>query len=182
MKTVLALDISTSCTGVSIFQEGRLIKACSIETSSKKFDSVFDKMTHLLNEITLFCKGFDVNYIAAEAAFKKFAMGKSNASVLALLIGFNFCLVYNLTKIFSAKEIFIDVKNARKSVGLKMLKGADAKMIVYEYVSKKYPDLNWTHKKTGKPKDWTIDMADSIVIGEAVFLNKLIEKTDELQS
>lgn len=172
--SILALDISTSCTGVSIFDNGVLKKATAIETSSDKFDSVFDKMTHLLSKIEDFCKDESIAFVVAEAAFKKFATGRSNASVIALLVGFNFCLVYNLTQKLSAKEIFVDVKNARKTVGLKIPKGADAKAVVYEYVSKKYPQLDWPLKKTGNPKDWTIDMADSIVIGESAIINKLI--------
>lgn len=164
---ILALDISTSCTGWSYWRDKKLIEAGAIETPTEKFDSIFSKMDHAKNE--LHAKVLDLggaDLIVAESAFKKFANGKSSADVIAKLVGFNFCLTYSLTRLLDAKELFIDVKSARKTVGIKVPKGANAKLIVHKYASLKYPNLSWPTKKTGTPKDWTVDMADALVIGE----------------
>lgn len=172
---ILALDISTSCTGWSIFKDKDLLDCGAIQTptfdakSPKKFGfkTLFEKMDYVIKELESVCLKHKIDYVVAEAAFKKFAIGKSSADVLAKLIGFNFCLTYSICKKLSCKECFIDVKSARKKVGVKIPKGADAKECVYSFVKDLYPNLSWEVKKTGNPKDWTIDMADSIVIGLA---------------
>lgn len=166
MTKILALDISTSCTGWSYWDDKKLIEAGAIETPTDKYDSIFLKMDHVKEELYKKMNPLGVDLIVAESAFKKFASGQSSADVIAKLVGFNFCLTYTLTRLLKSKELFIDVKSARKTVGIKVPKGDNAKLIVHKYASAKYPNLDWPVKKTGTPKDWTIDMADALVIGE----------------
>lgn len=188
---ILALDISTSCTGWSLFEDGKLLQAGAIETPTAKptktvktkskkikieFKTLFEKMDYVVEKLSRIINqtNNNIDFIVAEAAFKKFAQGKSSADVIAKLIGFNFCLVYTLCNHHNIKEKFIDVKTARKSVGLTIPRGADTKKLVYKFVKPLFPQLDWPEKKTGNPQDWTIDMADALVIGmSAMGLNNL---------
>lgn len=167
MTKILALDISTSCTGWSYWKDKKLVEAGAIETPTEKFDSIFLKMDHAKDELYAKISSLGgADLIVAESALKKFTPGRSSADVIAKLVGFNFCLTYTLTRLLEAKELFIDVKSARKTVGIKVPKGANAKLIVHGYASARFPSLSWPVKKTGTPKDWTVDMADALVIGE----------------
>lgn len=175
---LLSLDISTSCTGWAVFSDNKLVLAGAIQTPTakpgekskiRKFNNLFEKMDFVIEQIKEIVKknNFDVKFVVAEAAFKKFAMGKSSANVIAMLIGFNFCLTYHIVRHFGATEKFLDAKNARKVVGISVKKGEDAKEKVMQFIEPKFSELSWPKKKTGTPVDWTIDMADAIVIGLA---------------
>lgn len=189
IQKFLALDISTSCTGYSFWEEVNgeicLIHAGAIETSTDDFDDINKKMDFVIDELNkrMSCYQISPDVIVAEAALKKFTRGKSTADTMAKLIAFNFCLCYSLSRSSDKKNPIsiehLDVRAARKAAGIiipKTIKDKkEIKKIVIEHWKKEHPDLAWDLKKTGNYKDYVGDMADSITIG-AAFSKKLLKK------
>lgn len=167
---LLSLDISTSCVGWSLYgQDKELIAAGAIQTDKCKSDELFVKLDYVVNEILNIIDKHNVKveYLAAEAALKMFAGGKTTANTMSKLISFNFGLCYTLTRRLGCKDVMLDVKSARKSLGIVVPKGAkDKKKYVIDKIKPMYPNLAWDLKKTGNYKDYCGDMADAIVIGE----------------
>lgn len=165
--TLLALDISTSKIGWSIFENKQLIKVGYIDLSKIKKDP-FSKLDEAIVEIDKLCALHKVTEAVAEAALQKFTAGKSSASTLNLLMAFNFALSYAIRN----KNITIShvsVAEARKKTGIKFVKkssSADKKELIRQYCEKKYSFLTWDKKKTGRYKDYSYDISDSIIIGE----------------
>lgn len=183
----LALDISTTCTGFSFWEEVNdeiiLIEAGAIESPTEKFPTLEQKMDFVVCEVNkqISCLQITPDVIVAEAALKKFTGGKSTADTMSKLIAFNFCLCYALSR-YNLPPILIehlDVRAARKSVGIAIPKNIkdkkEIKKIVINHWKNKYPNLRWDLKKTGNYKDFVEDMADSITIG-AAYLKKLPKK------
>jgi hypothetical protein len=174
---LLSLDISTSCVGWAVWKDRKLVDAGAIEmkessTAKKKnklrWPTPFDKMDYVRKELDKVIQkhGGEVAYLAAEAALKKFSGGKTTANTMALLIGFNFCLCYNLTRDLDCKHVMIDVKSARRKLKIVIPRGAkDKKKYVIAKIKPMYPNLSWPLKNTGKEKDWCGDQADAIVVG-----------------
>lgn len=167
---LLALDISTSCVGWCVYDYSKkLVAAGAIETKKCKSNDLYDKMDYVIDELWKIIQDHKVtiSHLAAEAALKKFSGGKTTANTMAMLIGFNFCLCYNMTRKLGCSSIMLDVRAARRVMKITIPKGAkDKKVFVITQVKPMYPNLDWALKKTGKYKDWCGDMADAIVIGE----------------
>lgn len=167
MKLILALDISTTCTGYSIWENKKLIDAGAIEC---KMEDLNERMDHVVSEIEKIVDIKNVETIVAEAALKKFSGGKSTADTMAKLISFNFCLCHILSRKGNSPIPIkrLDVRSARKNAGIIIPKTKNKKEIkdaVIEHWKAQFPNLSWDLKKTGNYKDWVGDMADSITIG-----------------
>lgn len=167
---LLSLDISTSCTGWALWdQHKNLILAGAIETkTSKHLPDLFFKMDYVVKTICSIINenNLAVSCIAAEAPFKKLSGGKTTASTMASLIGFNFCLCYTLSRRLNCEINMVDVRAVRKMLGIVIPRGVkDKKIYVIEKIQPMYPNLSWEKKKTDKFKDWCGDQADAICVG-----------------
>lgn len=175
----VGLDISTSCTGVILLEEqtGNFIKMFAIKLTSSKLKDVYDKVDYavdtLLKEINL--NHFDVKQIFIEEAAKKFTPGFSSANTLFSLARFNGIISNEVRKLFGPKPIMINVRSARKVLGLKINykdKSTSTKTKIFEAVKSINPHFTWeTHiAKTGKRKGQLVfgkqneDLADAWVI------------------
>ena len=106
----------------------------------------------------------------------------SSAKTLATLARFNGIVSYLSQSVFEAEPIFLNVNNARKSVGLKIIRkskgGKDTKLQVFDWVQSQL-EYDWPKKtlKSGPRKGVTIldpvcyDMADAYVISRAGLMN-----------
>lgn len=170
---LLALDISTSIIGWSIWEDDKPIKAGYFKLANSKNEpkELADRLDVALEKFSSF-EG--ITKIAAEAALQKFTKGKSTINTLNKLIAMNFGLTYTLSRKWNVPVEYIDVKIARKKAGITVPKqpkyqkkdDAWAKKIVTEAVSKQYPTIYpWTPKYGVYKSDF--DVADSIVIGKA---------------
>jgi hypothetical protein len=174
-KYLLALDASTNCTGWCLFDltTKKLFKAGAIESPSDdpkskktpRFPDLFTKVDYVIEQLVEICKGLEIAYIAIEQALKKLS-GGSSAHTIGMLIQFNFCVMYALTRKFKCEYLYFDVRSARKSCGITVPKKGDPKVAVMAVIQPRYPNLTYTLKRTGTLKDWCFDMTDSIVIGE----------------
>ena len=166
----LDLDISSSRIGWSIFKKSLLkygyIELTKIETG------YFDKIDHAINELEKIATENEIEAIAAEKALERVG-SNSNAKTQNVLIAFNFCITYTLSrKLGNIPVEYIEFRKARALAGLKFPRKSDAKKIVRDYVASQYPKIEWPKTKGNKNhapafKQFNFDIADAIVIGEA---------------
>jgi len=175
----IGLDISSSCTGVCILDHhtGNLVQLFPIKLTSTKLEDLFDKInvvSTIFNNLKNSNK-YNVKNIYVEEIAKKFTGGISSAQTIITLAQMNILVCYEANKIFNLKPKYINVRSARKSIGIAIDqkdKTKSTKEKVFEKVLERNKDFPWhTHiAKTGKHKDEMVydkcneDMADSWVI------------------
>jgi hypothetical protein len=187
----LALDISTATTGLCVLEHntGNLVLLDSIKLNKVQYVDIWDKIekVNLYFAVDLHMKlnaiykdhmeePWLIKKIYVEEAPKMFMPGKSSAGTLMLLARFNALVSYSAFKVFGIKPTDINVRSARKALGIKVDqsdKSKSTKEKVREEVIKLYPSLPLTKHlaKTGKMKGQMIydkeceDMLDSFVVG-----------------
>jgi hypothetical protein len=169
---ILALDISTSCIGYSIFDEdGKLIELNCVKFRDKL--TKFEKLEEF-KKATEYLKKFPIKFIAIEEPLKKFAGKFSSADTIALLNFFNGMISSHLYVDFGMEPIYFNVNNARKLAfpGLKVEReGNSMKHEVWNKVMNLEPLINWRYgPKSRKLLDENYDMADAYVIGLAMLI------------
>lgn len=180
MTHVLGLDISTSCTGFSVFDsDGSLIKLGYIRLDSNK--SVFSRVTEVSKSIIELSEHFNIERIFIEENLQAFRPGLSSAKTLLTLARFNGMVSYQAYKILDIHPDYVNVNTARKLVGLKINRKSEktTKDQVYEWVTNDLKLSNtkvtWPFKilKSGPRKGIEIldtaayDMSDAYVICKA---------------
>lgn len=172
---LLALDISTSIIGWSLWKDKQIQDQGFVCLSNSKGEpkELHDRLDAALEYFRDFK---DVSSIAAEAALQKFSGGKTTANTMNKLIAMNFGLTYTLSRKWNVPVKYISVNDARKIAGIKVPrqekgKKKDAnwtKRHVTSAVAKKYPMIKFEWTASNNVKKGHDDMADAIVIGEAV--------------
>jgi hypothetical protein len=174
---ILGLDISTANIGYTLVKSGspqghELIKADSITIHDIK--GLYEKAAYarecLINE----CKDYTIDIIVIEESLKSFRKGLSSPAVIALLTRFNGIISFIVRDTFKAPVHFVDVKTARKCVGIAILKDKDTKEQVFEWARNReiMKDYVWPTKvmKSGKRKNQTVfeprcyDISDALVM------------------
>ena len=177
---ILGLDISTSCTGITIMDKKKKLLLCDYIELSKK-GSLYTKADEIKKYFEKIKLEYRITHIFVEENLQKFRPGFSSAKVLTTLSKFNGVVCYIASQVFedSNEPININVVNARKSLGLKVERekkcGVSTKDQVLNWVSKDCKSIVWPTKilKSGPRKGMEIissssyDMADSYVIAVA---------------
>jgi hypothetical protein len=180
---LLALDISTSCTGYCIFDEDKLVDIGSINLIKHK--GLFEKATLVKSDILKLNSKYLITQVAVEENLQAFRPGLSSAKTLMTLAQFNGVVRWICHESLDVPIVSINVNTARKSVGLKINKKDKSKTTkekVLDWVAIDLPDIEWPTKilksgpNKGKEKICTeaYDMADAYVIGKSF----LIENKD----
>lgn len=186
--TILALDISTSCTGYCILSsdlnsETSLLDIGFIPLS--KLKSHYSKANLVLDSLKKIQSEYKITEVAIEENLQSFRSGFSSAQTLSSLAKFNGVVAYLCEDLFGLVPQFFNVNAARKSVGLKVLSkkkgGADTKIQVLEWATKELIDYSWPQKtlKSGPRKNQVVvepgcyDMADAYVIARAAKLEHI---------
>jgi Holliday junction resolvasome RuvABC endonuclease subunit len=181
---ILALDISTTCIGYSIFnsEDGSLVELNCVKFNSKL--TKFEKLEEF-KKVTEYFKKFNIKYIAIEEPLKKFAGKFSSADTISLLNFFNGMISSYLYLEFGMEPFYFNVNNARSlAFGKKSssnnqgLENQDAdkggnskKHEVWNKVMQLEPLIQWRYgPKSRKLLDENYDMADSYVIGLAMLI------------
>lgn len=180
---LLALDISTSCTGWSVFDSQGNFKASGhIELS--KIKNFFEKCKVIKEGLSMLLLKFPIDSVAIEENLQAFRPGLSSAKTLMTLAQFNGIVQYICTENFDWPITKLNVNTARKAVGLKIDKKDKSKTTkekVWEWVKQENQndqhEIKWPMKtlKSGPNKgkvrlcNEAYDMADSYVIGKAYF-------------
>lgn len=166
---LLALDISTSCIGYSIFnkESDRLVELNFIKFGHEndlfeKLDTFKRKMEHILQ--------MKITRIAIEEPLQKFQGKFSSAHTISILNFFNGMISSFLYNHFKVKPLYYNVRNARSIVfpDLKIVKDGTTKHQIWECVRDLEPQVNWIYGvKSRKLVDENYDICDSYVVGKA---------------
>ncbi len=181
MNNLLALDLSTTVMGYSVFDKdnGNLI---AINYYSFQKDDLVDRGFELfekLNEIFALYGG--IKEIAIEERLKSFRAGGTNADAMLKTAQLNFLCQYLIKNQYHLMLTEINVNTARSSCFpgfhkiARATKGVKQKEIAFKMVKEKLGEHFFPTKvmKSGPRKGETVtieeakDMADSWVIGQA---------------
>ena len=168
IKTILALDISTSITGVTILKKGNIADSYFLDTrNKKKFPTLYEKADLLQHELWNIKKRYDITDIYIEQSLQSFRSGFSSAKTLSTLSRFNGIISWNCYKAFDIKPVMIAASTARKLAGVQIRRGDNAKQKVLNFIVDNYSQIAIEYTKHGNPKPGTLDMCDSIIIALA---------------
>lgn len=173
---LLALDISTSCTGYCLFDDDGLVDIGSINLGKHK--GLFEKAAQVKTDIKRLSKKYNITHVAVEENLQAFRPGLSSAKTLMTLAQFNGVVRWICHEILDLPVVAINVNTARKSVGLKIDKKDKTKTTkekVLDWVSQDNTSISWPTKilKSGPNKgkqrvcNEAYDMADAYVIGKS---------------
>jgi Holliday junction resolvasome RuvABC endonuclease subunit len=179
---LLALDISTSCTGWCVLSnENELLGIGFINLS--KHTGLYEKASKVKTELLRLMISYPVEAVTVEENLQAFRPGLSSAKTLMTLAQFNGVVRWICHDDLSLPVKSINVNSARKSVGLKIDRKSKKKTKeqVWEWVklnnNSDNIEIKWPFKvlKSGPSKGQTrlcneaYDMADAYVIGKAHF-------------
>ena len=172
----LGLDISTSCTGVSILDmTGKIV---ALSHFKPKGSTLVEKADSLRIFLVSFCSEnkiskFEKIYI--EQNLQRFRRGFSSAQVINTLARFNGMISYIAYQEFDTQPEYVNVNEGRKALGIKIPRGSDTKEEILKWCQKQYVDVEWPEKtlKSGPRKGLVIldpccyDIADALVTARA---------------
>ncbi len=167
---IFGFDISTSYIGYTVLDnDGKFfdinhLDLTKIETLYLKGD-VFKKFLKSAEYFKLDKK----NSYFIEEPLMAFKANASMAHTIAILQRFNAICSYQLYELTKQQPIHLNVISARSKLGCSVPRGTKPKPFIFDYVKAtgQVPDSRWAYKKTGTPKDWCYDQADSFVIAKA---------------
>ena len=173
---ILGLDVSTSCTGWCVLNDGgNLIDLGFIELS--KIKNSYEKVELVILELEKVKSKYNFCRVVIEENLQAFRPGLSSAKTLLTLARFNGIIGYVISKNFKIMPEYINVNTARKKVGLKLIRGVNTKQQVFDWVDDQVV-FEWPTKslKSGPRKGQVInhpgcyDAADAYVIAKAFTL------------
>lgn len=172
MKTqeskILGLDISTSITGATIIENGKILESIFWDTRNKKhFPTIYQKACHVKSRLKDLISRHKISHIYIEQSLHSFRSGFSSAQTLSTLSRFNGIISWACWELLGLEPKMIAAASARKQAGVGIKRGENAKEKVLQFVIDKYPDIEIQYTKHGNPKPGTLDMCDSIIIALA---------------
>ena len=179
---LLALDISTSVIGVSVFDDENTLYELSYVKLSKKDKSLFKKLDEFIEYMKKY-EQFTFTEIAIEEPLLRFAGKFSNANTIQKLTQMNSLISGYLYKKYNIEPVYYNVQTARKTAfpALTIPKGSpNSKYLIWKAFVEKYPTINWEYsKRTFKLVNETFDAVDSAVVGLAhiATVNKILKQT-----
>ena len=168
MQQLIGLDISTSITGATVVENGKIIKTDFWDTRNKKrFPTIYQKANYIKDKLKSLASEFNISHIYIEQSLHSFRSGFSSAQTLSTLSRFNGIISWVCWELFSLEPEMIAATSARKQAGVGIKRGDNAKEKVLQFVLDNYPDIKIEYTKHGNPKPGTLDMCDSIIIALA---------------
>ena len=166
---LLGLDISTSITGATVLDgEGNIVFCESWDTRNKNhFPTLYHKADFVKNKLIELDNRFNIGYIYIEQSLQSFRSGFSSAKTLSTLSRFNGVVSWQCWNIFGVEPQMISASSARKTVGVPIKRGDNAKQKVLQFLLDNEPEFVIIYTKHGNPKPESYDRADSIVIARA---------------
>jgi hypothetical protein len=163
---ILGLDSSTSTTGWSFCENGKILSAGFVDT--KKLQTTKEKTFHVISclEKTKEIKRFDE--INLEAALSGFAGGFTSQQVIITLARHNAVFAYIIEEHFKKKVNLLSVNTMRKQLfGKCRIKGIKSKDFVKQELESLVPDvIQFTiQNKKGNWDERNGDMYDAVVAG-----------------
>ena len=163
---ILGLDSSTSTTGWSFCENGKILSAGFVDT--KKLETTKEKTFHVISRLekTKEIKRFDE--INLEAALSGFAGGFTSQQVIITLARHNAVFAYIIEEHFKKKVNLLSVNTMRKQLfGKCRIKGIKSKDFVKQELESLVPDvIQFTiQNKKGNWDERNGDMYDAVVAG-----------------
>ena len=164
---ILGLDISTSITGYAIVDfDGKVIEIGHWDTRNKnKFTDFYDKAQFIKNKLNEL--DYPIDHIFIEPALNMFMMGRSSSHTISTLTKINGIVSWFCYEEFGIKPEYIPAISARKKCGISIKKGEKAKEQVLAFLLDNESLFHVEYTRTGKPKPYCYDEADSLVIAKA---------------
>lgn len=161
---IIGLDSSTSCTGLSMCENGKITFASFLDTS--KLNTNKEKCLYIIEK---FKSQFEIaDVINLEAALGAFSFGFTSAKTIVLLARFNGILEYVISEKFpNAKINLINVNTCRKKIfGKCRIKGIKSKEFVKMQLELLLPELHTfdVKNKKGLPDKRNADIYDAICL------------------
>ena len=147
---ILALDISTSTTGYSLWQDKKFIMSSSVHKKVKKGDTWIDRVTFMAKEIKEKTKDIKIDYIVVEDAFSR--LNVNTLKKLCLAQG----LIIGVVSQANSKLVMVYPKTWQKYYGIANLKREQLKGFTIEN------SIKITNQELTSGTD---DEADAIHIG-----------------
>tara|TARA_B100000282_G_scaffold295133_1_gene273743 strand:- start:349 stop:897 length:549 start_codon:yes stop_codon:yes gene_type:complete len=167
-QIILGLDISTSITGTTIVESGKIVETTFWDTRNKKhFPTIYHKAKFIKDKIEDLKDRHEITNIYIEQSLHSFRSGFSSAQTLSTLSRFNGIVSWMCYEVFAIHPEMIAATSARKQAGISIKRGDNAKEKVLHFIVDKYPDIEIQYTKHGNPKPGTLDMCDSIIIALA---------------
>ena len=164
---ILGLDVSTSITGYTIVDNGKIILNGAWDT--RKYKNFFDKVVHVKDGLDKIRKeyGTRITAVYIEQSLQSFRSGFSSAKTLSTLSRFNGIVSWLVFDKFGIKPEYLAATSARKLCGIKVSRGQKAKQVVLNFLLDNEPSFVIEYTRNGNPKPESYDKADSIVIARA---------------
>ena len=164
---ILGLDISTSITGYAIVDEdGKIVEVGNWDTRNKnKFPDLFSKALYIKNKLKEL--DYPIDHVFIEPALNMFMMGRSSSHTISTLTKFNGIVSWMCYEEFGVKPEYIPAISARKKCGITVKRGQKAKEVVIAFLLDNEPLFRVEYTKSGNPKPYCYDEADSLIIAKA---------------
>ena len=164
---ILGLDVSTSITGYTIVDNGKIILNGAWDT--RKYKNFFDKVVHVKDGLDKIRKeyGTRITAVYIEQSLQSFRSGFSSAKTLSTLSRFNGIVSWLVFDQYKITPEYLAATSARKLCGIKVPRGQKAKQVVLKFLVDNEPAFVLEYTRNGNPKPESYDKADSIVIARA---------------
>jgi hypothetical protein len=186
MSIILALDVSTSCTGICLVESSKvpddkgshILLLDRIEFKGCK--TVWDKADAVSGYLnSLKCNGLiggfsDSFRIVLEEPLMGFRPGMSSAQTISTLMRFNGIVSYIARGVFNVEPEYVGSGHARKLCGIKLVKtsigGPQKEQVFAHMIANDLKHIVWPLKKSGHVVDWSRDAVDAYVIARAAMI------------
>jgi Holliday junction resolvasome RuvABC endonuclease subunit len=164
---ILGLDVSTSITGYTIVDNGKIILNGAWDT--RKYKDFFEKVVHVRDGLEIIRKeyGTRITAVYIEQSLQSFRSGFSSAKTLSTLSRFNGIVSWLVFDKYKITPEYLAATSARKLCGIKVPRGQKAKQVVLNFLVDNEPAFVLEYTRNGNPKPECYDKADSIVIAKA---------------
>lgn len=168
---ILGLDISTSITGYTVLHiDGKIEKIGHWDTRNKNtYPDLFSKALFIKKNLDEISEHYPIDHIFIEPALSMYSMGKSSAHIISTLTKYNGIVSWLCYEHFGIKPEYIPATSARKKCGITIRRGEKAKQQVIKFLVDNEPNFHVQYGRTGKPKPYCYDEADSLIIAKAGF-------------
>jgi len=166
---ILGLDVSTSITGATVIDESGKILYCEAwDTRNKRhFPTLFHKAEFIKNKLLDLKESYEIEKVFIEESLQSFRSGFSSAKTLSVLSKINGITSYLVYELFGEPPTPLAAVSARKSCGIKVMRGQKAKQVVLEYILDNERDFVVSYTRNDNPVPGTYDRADSLIIARS---------------
>ena len=181
---ILGLDVSTFCTGFSIWnlEKDKLEKAGFIPL--KKLDNWVEKVDEVCYTLEEIKKDIDsITHVAIEDILQKFIVGKSSIKTIITLAGFNYVIQRKCYEIYNITPVLYNVLRARNLADCSVPRGVKSKNFILRRVCELHPEIkNQLPLMKTKPEfaKEAFDVADAIVVARAAAATLLPDRPKEV--